>query len=161
MSTNSRRVGNLTYADGPDISVGRKSLIRADGRDNEPHCLSATVEKTGNAEISTGDKTYVHHLRDFKETLGKSIDKTTFLQYTGSALEGRGLPSLPLLKKIRPLGRKPVRQRRNGRHFREMGNRIDSIFPSKVWALYVFLGAQIKVSTGSVNSLSLIAMPTS
>ena len=94
--------GNLTYAESSQLTVGKKFLIHADGRGNEPHCLSATVERSGAVKIYTGDMQYVHHMKDFKEILSKSIAKPILLQYSENArrsawpsstssLEARGL----------------------------------------------------------------------
>ena len=94
--------GYLTYADGSQLTIGKKIRIRADGRGNEPRCMCAKVERPGKVEIATGDKQYAHHMRDFKEILSKSIAKPILLQYSENArrsawpsstssLEARGL----------------------------------------------------------------------
>ena len=82
--------GYLTYAESAQLTVGRKFLIHADGRDNEPHCMSATVERSGAVKISTGDMQYVHHMRDFKEILSKSIDKPILMRYSENACHSAG-----------------------------------------------------------------------
>ena len=82
--------GYLTYADSTQLKIGRKFLIRADGRGNEPHCLCAKVERPGKVTITTGDKQYVHHVRDLKEILSKSIDKPILLQYSETERRSAG-----------------------------------------------------------------------
>ena len=82
--------GYLTYADSTQLKIGRKFLIRADGRGNEPHCLCAKVERSGKVKIATGDKQYVRNMSDFKQILDKSIDKPILLQYSATACRSDG-----------------------------------------------------------------------
>ena len=82
--------GYLTYADGSQLTIGKKIRIRADGRGNEPRCMCAKVERPGKVEIATGDKQYAHHMRDFKEILSKSIDTPILLQYSETECRSDG-----------------------------------------------------------------------
>ena len=74
--------GSLTYADTSQVSPGKKFLIHADGRADEPHCMCATVGKKGDVKISTGDRTYIHDISRFKDILDKAIDNPVLLKYS-------------------------------------------------------------------------------
>ena len=82
----------LTYAESSHLTVGKKFPIHADGSGNEPHCLCPKVERPCKATIATRDKQYVHHVRDFKEILSKSIDKPILRQYSETDFRSDGSP---------------------------------------------------------------------
>ena len=105
MSTNSRRWAS-------DLRRWIRYICRAEiphtrrWGDNDPHRLSETVGKTGNVEISTWDKTQVHHLREFMDALGGSIDKPILPKYPGSEYRSAGPPSTSDIVENTPLGAK-------------------------------------------------------
>ena len=95
--------GDLAYAEKSKISVGQKFIIHADGRSDEPHCLSDTVEKKWTVKISTGDRAYVHHLSRFKDMMDKAIDKPILLKYSETSCGDAASPNTPAMGTDDPL----------------------------------------------------------
>ena len=58
-----------------------KYLIRAGGKDAEPHCLSMVTHKDGGARISTSSMKYVRRISDIKDTLADAVDKPIISKY--------------------------------------------------------------------------------
>ena len=71
----------LSPVDVGSLKVGGRYLIHADGRSEEPHCLSMYIDHEGAAKISTSSVMYSHRISDVKDIIRKSVDKPILLQY--------------------------------------------------------------------------------
>ena len=94
MITNSTALKSNVRRRAADTNMG-ESPIRADGRGDGAHCLSATVESARNANTYTGNRAYAHRPRDFKEMIDKSIEKPILVKYDEAARRSAGPPPTP------------------------------------------------------------------
>ena len=72
---------DLTPVDVDSIKVGGRYLIRAEGRSEEPHCLSMYIDHEGTSKISTSSAMYFRQISAARDIIRKSVDKPILLQY--------------------------------------------------------------------------------
>ena len=77
---------DLTAVDVDSIKVGGRYLIHADGRSEEPHCLSMYIDHEGTAKISTASAMYYHPISAAMDIIRKSVDKPILSQYQDTRL---------------------------------------------------------------------------
>ena len=73
--------GALSHVCIQDLRPGGRYLLRADGRESDPHCFSMVVDKIGVATISSGTASYKHYIQAVKDILAESVDKPLALAF--------------------------------------------------------------------------------
>ena len=70
-----------------DLKIGRKYIIHADGKDDEPYCLPMYVNSEGIAEVSAAAVKYLHKLPEMRDIIAGSIDEPIVFEYTSFGCE--------------------------------------------------------------------------
>ena len=78
---------SMSLVSDADLKVGRKYIIHADGKDDEPYCLPMYINSEGIAEVSASTVTYLHKLPDMRDILAGSIDEPIVFEYTSFGCE--------------------------------------------------------------------------
>ena len=75
------RSGELRHVEFSDLKEGCNYLIHADGKGDEPHCVSMCVASDSSAAISDGEMAYTHSMQSIREILEAAIDKPILFEY--------------------------------------------------------------------------------
>ena len=76
--------GALSHVCIAEVRLGGRYLLRADGRESEPHCFSMVVDKGGSATISPGVANYLRDIQAVEGLLAASVDKPMVLAFASS-----------------------------------------------------------------------------
>ena len=67
--------GSLPHVRIEDVRLGGRYLLREDGSEADPYCLSMIVYKGGSAKTSTGEANYARAIQSVGDLLAASVDK--------------------------------------------------------------------------------------
>ena len=77
--------GALSHVCIAEVRLGGRYLLRADGRESEPHCFSMVVDKKVIATISSGVANYSRDIQAVKDILAASVDKPLVLAFASAS----------------------------------------------------------------------------
>ena len=65
-----------------DLKIGRKYIIHADWKADEPYCFPLYINRDGVADVSAAIVSYFHNLQAMREIVAGAIDKPTIFEYS-------------------------------------------------------------------------------
>ena len=80
--------GKLRHVSPRELNAGSKYLVHADGKEDEPHCVSMCISPSGDVAISDSNYTYAHTMSTVRDILADSVDNPVVFEYvqdTGSS----------------------------------------------------------------------------
>ena len=76
-----RWISTLRYVDHRELRTGSKYLIHADGREDDPHCVSMCISHNDDVAVSDLNSTYFHILSGIRDLLEDSAGNPVVFEY--------------------------------------------------------------------------------
>ena len=77
--------GALRYVDHLELKTGSKYLIHADGKEDEPHCVSMCITHNDDVLVSDLNSTYFYSMSGIRDLLADSVDNPVIFEYIQDA----------------------------------------------------------------------------
>ena len=77
---------SLSMVSEADLKIGRKYIIHADWKADEPYCFPLYINRDGVADVSAAIVSYFHNLQAMREIVAGAIDKPTILSIDSVAI---------------------------------------------------------------------------